>query len=183
MTWPTWITPPTRESDPPATYVAWDLSFGRYVSVGLRPTGWRVFSPEMPNGITYHHEEAADLAQYVEAQRIRPARVVLESPYAGNVEANLDYARRALTDSLRRGEAPIASHLLHTQVLADAEPDQRRLGIAAGHAWIAVAEAVVVYEDLGISAGMQAAIDEAERLHVPVERRNLFDTPGRPCQN
>jgi len=183
MTWPTWITPPTRGTDRLAIWAIWDLSFGRAIYVEIRSDGWRVLAPEIPKGITYHHEEAAELAQYVEAQRIRPARVVLESPYAGNVEANLDYARRALTDSLRRGEAPIASHLLHTQVLADAKPDERRLGIAAGHAWIAVAEAVVVYEDLGISAGMQAAIDEAERLRVPVERRILFDTPGRPCQN
>ena len=46
-------------------------------------------------------------------------RVVLESPYAGDVAGNIAYARRALADSLARGEAPIAAHLLHTQVLDD----------------------------------------------------------------
>jgi hypothetical protein len=38
--------------------------------------------------------------------------VILESPYAGDVEANVAYARAAVRDSLMRGEAPIASHLL-----------------------------------------------------------------------
>ena len=40
-------------------------------------------------------------------------RVILESPYAGNVEENVAYARAAVRDSLLRGEAPIASHLLY----------------------------------------------------------------------
>ena len=41
--------------------------------------------------------------------------VIFESPYAGDVEANTEYARRCVRDSLMRGEAPIASHLLYTQ--------------------------------------------------------------------
>lgn len=68
-------------------------------------------------------------------------RVILESPYAGDtaedVERNLTYAREALRDSLLRGEAPIASHLLYTQkgVLDDRIREERGLGIAAGVAW------------------------------------------------
>jgi hypothetical protein len=42
--------------------------------------------------------------------------VIIESPYAGNVELNVSYARRAVKDSLGRGESPIASHLLYTQM-------------------------------------------------------------------
>ena len=41
-----------------------------------------------------------------------PRLVILESPYSGDVEANLEYARSCLHDCLERGEAPIASHLL-----------------------------------------------------------------------
>lgn len=65
--------------------------------------------------------------------------VIIESPYAGPtpeaVAANVAYARACLLDSLLRGEAPIASHLLYTQVLDDTVPVQRALGIAAGLAW------------------------------------------------
>lgn len=74
-------------------------------------------------------------------------RVILESPYGGDVEANVAYARRCLGDCLRRGESPIASHLLFTQkgVLDDLVPEERALGIAAGLAWRFQADASVFY--------------------------------------
>jgi hypothetical protein len=64
-------------------------------------------------------------------------RVVLESPFAGDVEANLKYARECMADCLRRGEAPIASHLLYTQpgILDDTKPEERKLGMEAGFTW------------------------------------------------
>lgn len=102
-------------------------------------------------------------------------RVILESPYAGDVWQNVYYARAALRDSLFRGEAPIASHLLYTQpgVLDDADPDERALGIDAGLAWGVEAAATVVYVDLGISSGMKYGIRRAEREGRPVEYRNI----------
>jgi hypothetical protein len=48
--------------------------------------------------------------------------VIIESPYAGDPDGNLAYARAALADSLARGEAPFASHLLYPQVLDDMIP-------------------------------------------------------------
>ena len=102
-------------------------------------------------------------------------RVILESPYAGNVELNERYARACMADCLRRGEAPYASHLLYTQpgVLDDLVPEQRKLGIDAGFAWRDVAEATVVYDDLGISTGMKYGIEHAERGGKPIEYRRL----------
>ena len=102
-------------------------------------------------------------------------RVILESPYAGDIEANLAYARRAVRDSLLRGEAPIASHLLYTQagVLDDAIPAEREIGINAGLAWGSEAEATVVYTDRGISKGMQYGMLRAAREGRPVELRSL----------
>lgn len=41
--------------------------------------------------------------------------VVVESPYAGDVERNVAYAKRCVLDCLKRGEAPYASHLFFTQ--------------------------------------------------------------------
>ncbi|MEK7414304.1 MAG: hypothetical protein AAB263_13395, partial [Planctomycetota bacterium] len=77
--------------------------------------------------------------------------VIVESPYAGDVERNVTYARAALADCLARGEAPIASHLLYTQpgVLDDLIPEQRTQGIQAGLAWARVADAAVFYVDHG----------------------------------
>lgn len=101
--------------------------------------------------------------------------VIVESPFAGDVETNTAYARAALHDCLSRGEAPLASHLLYTQpgVLNDDVPEERVWGIEAGLAWSNVAEATVVYDDLGISRGMKYGIERAEREGRPVEYRQL----------
>lgn len=101
--------------------------------------------------------------------------VIIESPYAGDVEANVEYARKCVRDSLARGEAPIASHLLYTQpgILDDNIASERQWGIDAGLAWRRVAEASVVYTDRGISKGMNYGIDEAIRAGVPVEYRSI----------
>ena len=108
-------------------------------------------------------------------------RVILESPYAApderGLEINITYARQCIRDSLRRGEAPIASHLLYTQegILDDNIPEERQWGIDAGLAWKEVADASVVYTDFGISRGMQYGIDAATKAGIPVEYRKLND--------
>lgn len=101
--------------------------------------------------------------------------VLIESPYAGNVARNIEYARAAMRDCLMRGEAPFASHLLYTQdgVLNDDIPAQRRLGIEAGLAWGRMADATVVYDDLGISSGMKAGIARAVSRGRKVEYRQI----------
>ena len=101
--------------------------------------------------------------------------VIIESPYMGNIDNNVAYARACVRDSLSRGEAPIASHLLYTQpgVLRDAVPEERQWGIDAGLAWGAVAEATIVYTDLGISRGMEYGIKHANTAGRPVEYRKV----------
>lgn len=102
--------------------------------------------------------------------------VIIESPYAGDIETNVHYARRAVRDSLSRGEAPIASHLLYTQpgILRDEVPEERQWGIDAGLKWHAVPDiTTVVYTDLGISRGMRYGIACAEACGTPVEYRTL----------
>jgi hypothetical protein len=105
---------------------------------------------------------------------------MLESPYAGDVERNERYARLAMRDCLTRGEAPFASHLLYTQpgVLADYVISERTLGIGAGQAWGDKADATVVYDDLGISSGMQYGIDRAIKAGRPIEYRQLAGWDG-----
>lgn len=84
-------------------------------------------------------------------------KVIIESPYAGDVEANVAYARECLLDSLRLGESPLASHLLYPQVLDDNTPDERAQGIQAGLDWLDVADLQVFYLDRGWSNGMRQA--------------------------
>ena len=97
--------------------------------------------------------------------------VIVESPYAGDIDANTTYARLCVRDSLERGEAPIASHLLYPQpgILREDIPEERAWGIQAGLAWRKVAELSAFYVDRGWSRGMEAALKvcvDEKRLHV-----------------
>ena len=102
-------------------------------------------------------------------------KVVIESPYAGDIQRNIEYARAAMWDCLQRGEAPYASHLLYTQVgvLDDSDAVQRERGINAGFAWRDASDATVVYTDLGVSPGMILGIKHARAMKHPIEYRTL----------
>lgn len=114
---------------------------------------------------------------------LRP--VLLESPYASRGwwpvsilgrRANLRYARACARDSLLRGEAPMASHLLYAQpgILRDRVPKERQQGILAGLAWGKHAAATVVYTDRGISRGMEVGITAAVEAGRPIEYRRIY---------
>jgi len=102
-------------------------------------------------------------------------RVTIESPYAGDIEANVAYAKECVLDCLRRGEAPYASHLFFTQtgILRDELPFEREMGIEAGLAWQAASELVAVYVDRGVSEGMRKGIARAVAMWIPVSVRTL----------
>ena len=102
--------------------------------------------------------------------------VIIESPYAGDIEANLKYARACIKDSLSRGEAPIASHLLYTQpgILDDDNPEERQWGINAGLEWGRVADARIFYIDYGMSKGMQLALAYACNKKETIEYRKIY---------
>ena len=109
--------------------------------------------------------------------------VIIESPLAGKspieaerraeVERNVLYARLAMLDSLRRGEAPYASHLLYTQVLDDTIVADRLVGITAGLAWGTVAAATVCYTDFGVSNGMKLGIEAALKAGRIIHERSF----------
>lgn len=102
--------------------------------------------------------------------------MIIESPYAGDIERNVTYARECVRHSLSLGEAPIASHLLYTQpgILRDELQAERQWGIDAGLAWRKVAELSAVYTDLGITKGMEYGIAAAKASGIPVQFRKMF---------
>jgi hypothetical protein len=109
--------------------------------------------------------------------------VVIESPYAEfrtvagklrTVQDNIAYAKACMLDSLRRGEAPYASHLLLTQVLDDLDLDQREQGIQAGLAWAHRADLRAVYQDYGTTPGMHRGIISARSLGQSITYRTIL---------
>lgn len=114
--------------------------------------------------------------------------VILESPYAGDIDANVAYARACVRDSLSRGEAPIASHLLYTQpgILRDEVPAERKWGIDAGLAWRQAAQCSVFYTDRGWSSGMLGALEKAIHARADFEVRAIegdVQLPATLCED
>jgi hypothetical protein len=110
--------------------------------------------------------------------------VVIESPYAGDVETNLRYLRAAMRECLLKGEAPFASHAIYTQpgVLDDTKPDERSLGIKAG---FVIAEALaragaprLFFQDQGYSRGMHLGVNHAREIEQTMEFRRLVGWKG-----
>lgn len=106
-------------------------------------------------------------------------KVEIESPFAGEVERNIIYARRCMWDSLKRSEAPLASHLLYTQpgILNDNLVEERKLGMEAGKIWSKEAELVAIYVDYGWSNGMKWGKEQAEKNNIPIEIRTIGKNP------
>jgi hypothetical protein len=103
-------------------------------------------------------------------------RVLILSPYKGAVEANLHYGWLAVLDSLKRGEAPWASHLFYTVVMNDTDPAQRALGFEAEWAWLQAADLIAIYTDRGISPGMIKTINAVSvdpTVNIPIEMRSI----------
>jgi hypothetical protein len=102
-------------------------------------------------------------------------RIIIESPYAGDIEKNVEYARKCIKDSLSKNEAPLASHLLYTQpgILNDRIPHERKKGIEAGYAYYDIVDYIVFYTDLGISSGMEKALERANEMSVKIKFRKL----------
>lgn len=104
--------------------------------------------------------------------------VMLESPFANPdsavMQENVAYAQQAMMDSMFfHGEAPMASHLLYTQVTNEDDPAQRAMGIQAGLAWRTATAGSVVYTDRGSSRGVAYGIAAAQESGKPVEYRSL----------
>ena len=91
---------------------------------------------------------------------------IIESPYAGDVNRNVEYAKKCMKDSFSRNEVPFASHLLYPQALDDKKPEERKLGMEAG---FEIGEALdyqtnetihAFYLDYGMSDGMIKALEK-----------------------
>lgn len=101
-------------------------------------------------------------------------RVVIESPFHGDISRNKRYLDAAIRDCIaNHQDAPFASHGLYTRSLDDNDIDERSMGITAGFSWMGVCDAVVVYWDFGISTGMRLGMNNAKKMGIPVEMRKL----------
>lgn len=103
--------------------------------------------------------------------------IYVASPYAGDVERNVEYAKQACRTVMESGHAFFAPHLLYPAVLNDAVQEERQAGMDMGLTMLFRCDELWVFGP-HISSGMQAEIAEAERMRIPVRRMALEEHPA-----
>lgn len=88
------------------------------------------------------------------------------SPYRGDIERNVAYAKELTRAVLEYGYTPITPHLYLTQVLDDGIPKERELGLLAGQELLKRCEYILLGWRYGISDGMRQEIMIAREVGV-----------------
>ncbi|PWJ51377.1 DUF4406 domain-containing protein [Faecalicatena contorta] len=95
--------------------------------------------------------------------------IYVASPYAGDIEKNTEFTKRACRHVMNEGHAFFAPHLLYPQFLDDSNPKERQAGLDMGLAMLPRCDELWCY-GYRISFGMHLEIEEAVRLGIPVRR-------------
>lgn len=109
--------------------------------------------------------------------------IYVASPYAGDVEKNTEFAKKACRHVMEQGHAFFAPHLLYPHLLADSIPEERQAGLDMGIAMLPRCDELWCYGD-NISVGMHCEMEEADRLGIPVRRvleQGHGFVVGTPC--
>ena len=93
--------------------------------------------------------------------------VYICSPYSGNVNHNIEMARKYSRFAVDRHYLPIAPHLLFTQFMDDTVPEERETAIFMDFVLMSKCAEMWVFGDT-ISAGMQAEINRAKRKYMKI---------------
>lgn len=95
--------------------------------------------------------------------------IFIASPYAGDIEKNIAYAKQACRYVLNEGNAFFCPHLLYPQILDDNNPEERKLGISLGKEFLVKCDELWAFGD-HISSGMFEEIQFARERGIPVKR-------------
>ena len=95
--------------------------------------------------------------------------IYVASPYAGDIEKNTVFAKRACRHVMEQGHAFFAPHLLYPSLLCESVARERQLALDMGLVMLSACDELWCYGDC-ISQGMMAEITEAERLGIPIRR-------------
>ena len=96
-------------------------------------------------------------------------RIYVASPYAGDIEKNIEFAKNACQFVMKQGHAFFCPHLLYPSILNENNPDERQLGLDMGIAMLKNCDELWCFGER-ISQGMMAEIEEAQRLSIPTRR-------------
>ena len=97
-------------------------------------------------------------------------KVYICAPLAGDVQGNLEKAKRYSEYALRCGAAPVTPHF-YALCLDDSIPEEREMGIAAGLSLLWFCDEVWVFSDQP-TEGMQTEMKLARNLNIKIRSIN-----------
>lgn len=120
------------------------------------------------NSEGYYDPTAYEALSNIEAKerKYRPI-VYICSPYSGDVDINIENARRYCRFAVLENYIPIAPHLLFTQFLNDNDTKERELGLFFGNVLMGYCSEVWVFGEK-VSKGMGAEIERAKRKNFKI---------------
>lgn len=99
--------------------------------------------------------------------KTRQKYVFVCTPYTGNIEVNIAFARQACFYAICCGYTPFAPHLVYPDIIPDNDPGWRAVGISMGCDWLAMCDELWACGP-GLTAGMRTEIDYANDMGIPV---------------
>ena len=93
--------------------------------------------------------------------------VFICSPYAGDTARNIQRAKDYCRFAVDEGYMPIAPHLLYPQILDDANPEERTLGMKMGLALLDLCDEIWVFGEP--SSGMAVEVAFAKERRIPIK--------------
>lgn len=123
------------------------------------------------NSEGYHDPTAYAALTRIEnaAKKTYRPLVYICSPYAGNVERNVNLAKVYSRFALQNSCIPITPHLLYPQFMDDSDPEERNLALFMGMVLLCKCEQLWVFGET-ISAGMSGEIEKAKKKNIPIRR-------------
>lgn len=95
--------------------------------------------------------------------------IYVASPYAGDIEQNVEFAKEACRFVMDEGHAFFAPHLLYPQLLDDGNLEEREQGMEMGLAVLEKCDELWCFGER-ISHGMFMEIEQAKSLGMPIHR-------------
>lgn len=103
--------------------------------------------------------------------------VYIASPYAGDIQKNVEFAKAACRYAMEQNCTPVAVHLLYPQFLDDNDPVQRESGLRMGHRVLEACDELWLCGSR-ISTGMAMELKEAQKLGIPVREISAEQIQG-----
>ncbi len=113
----------------------------------------------------------ADRAKKRKEALTKMKRIFICSPYAGDVEANMELARKLCRKAIEAGYAPFAPHLLYPSFVDDSKENERAVGITCGLTFMEACDELWVYakDARGATPGMKEELLYAATIGIRVK--------------